>query len=109
MFKQHGLAGMNQQKPPIVSRSSHGAAYHKVSNANQTQAHKVNRNGIVSTGSQPQGFSDLGRTGASKNDAEVMVEKALIELTEVRNDILIQKNGEDRAEKIHRSDSKSQL
>jgi len=38
-----------------------------------------------------------------------MVEKALIELTEVRNDILIQKNGEDRAEKSHRSDSKSQL
>jgi len=38
----------------------------------------------------------LGKTGASKNDAEVKVEKALIELNEVRNDLIIA-NKEDNA------------
>jgi len=33
-------------------------------------------------------FENLGKTGASKNDAEVKVEKALIELNEIRNDLI---------------------
>lgn len=34
-------------------------------------------------------FEQLGKVGSSKNDGEVLVEKALIELDEVRNDIII--------------------
>lgn len=41
--------------------------------------------------STPQIFEQLGKTGASKNDAEIKVEKALIELNEVRNDLIIAK------------------
>lgn len=44
--------------------------------------------------------------GASKNDEEVKVEKALIELNEVRNDIIIQQN-EESSEKINKSESKT--
>jgi hypothetical protein len=33
----------------------------------------------------------LGKSGVSKNDDEIKVEKALIELNEVRNDLFIHK------------------
>ena len=38
-----------------------------------------------------------------------MVEKALIELDEVRNDIIIKKNDDSILEKINKSESKTQL
>lgn len=47
--------------------------------------------------------------GASKNDEEVRVEKALIELNEVKNDIIIQKNDDAMTEKINKTESKTQL
>ena len=52
-------------------------------------------------------FENLGKVGASKNDDEVKVEKALIEMSEVRNDLIIAKNEEDKM--ISKSDSKSNL
>ena len=54
-------------------------------------------------------FEQLGKVGTSKNDEEVLVEKALIELDEVRNDIIIQKNDDIVAEKVNKSESKTQL
>lgn len=42
-----------------------------------------------------QDFEQLGKSGASKNDSEVQVEKALIELNEVRNDLIIQQKEAD--------------
>jgi hypothetical protein len=41
---------------------------------------------------QPTEFEQLGKLGQSKNDDEVKVEKALIELNEVRNDLIIHKS-----------------
>lgn len=38
--------------------------------------------------------------GASKNDSEVKVEKALIELNEVRNDLLIKKNQDSETKSV---------
>ena len=67
---------------------------------------KFNRNG---QNQGPQNFEQLGKSGASKNDEEVMVEKALIELNEVKNDIIIQKNDEAITEKINKTESKTQL
>ena len=40
------------------------------------------------TDNQNKQFENLGKVGASKNDTEVKVEKALIELNEIRNDIM---------------------
>ena len=50
-------------------------------------------------------FDQLGKVGSTKNDGEVLVEKALIELDEVRNDIIIQKN--DSAPKVSQTETKS--
>lgn len=52
--------------------------------------------------SEPQVFEKLGKIGASKNDPEVKVEKAIIELNEIKNNIEIKKN-----EELNKSDSKS--
>ena len=54
-------------------------------------------------------FEQLGKVGASRNDEEVIVEKALIELDEVRNDLIIQNNDDEKmatAEKVSRSENK---
>ena len=41
------------------------------------------------TAAAPHQFENLGKVAHNKNDADIQVEKALIELNEVRNDLII--------------------
>ena len=36
---------------------------------------------------EPMNFENLGKKGVSKNDSEIKMEKALIELNEMKNDM----------------------
>jgi hypothetical protein len=38
---------------------------------------------------EPMNFENLGKRGVSKNDSEIKMEKALIELNEMKNDMQI--------------------
>ena len=108
--RQSGLfnnQGANNQKPPIMGRTPSGVPSSKLSKIRTSNTFsKMNRNGMMH---EPQNFEQLGKMGASKNDEEVRVEKALIELNEVKNDIIIQKNDDAMTEKINKTESKTQL
>jgi len=68
--------------------------YKQQQSGNGIVSKSMRSDGFVNREAANSAFEKLGKTGASKNDAEVKVEKALIELNEIRNDIIFQKKEE---------------
>ena len=76
----------SQQNPSVFQNGSRPSVI--------TQKPPIARsNGFKPSASEPQFFDQLGK-GVTQHDSEVKVEKAIIELDEMRTDIEIQKNEE---------------
>jgi hypothetical protein len=63
---------------------SDGFQRHNAHNPNSASVKKK-----FETAAAPHQFENLGKVAHNKNDADIQVEKALIELNEVRNDLII--------------------
>ena len=88
LIKSMMATGSSKSKPPLMNQRQSG---------NIHQANSLRSDGFIKTSA----FEQLGKIGASKNDSEIKVEKALIELNEIRNDIMFMK----KEDKFNQADS----